>query len=92
MLKNTLEERAEALNKNGFCIKCLEKGHKRFDCKKNPTCAKCDRPGHQMLLHGLPTIQRRKYWEAQQAKAKEEAKNKPKQAEQDKAAEEEAIK
>ena len=92
LLKMGIEERAEALNKNGFCIKCLEKGHKRFDCKKNPTCAKCDRPGHQMLLHGLPTIQRRKYWEAQQAKAKEEAKNKPKQAEQDKAAEEEAIK
>ena len=105
LLNMGIEERARILNKHGFCFKCLKQGHKRFDCKENPTCAKCGMQGHQLLLHGLPTIQKRKAWEERQAKAKaeatakaeakakEEAKTKTQaSSEQEKAAEEEAIK
>ena len=52
LLAMSLQQRLESLKKQGFCYRCLHKGHVAKDCgvRLPPICKTC-KLGHQSMLH-----------------------------------------
>ena len=52
LLAMNLQQRMDSLKKQGFCYRCLHKGHVARDCgmRQPPICKTCNL-GHQSMLH-----------------------------------------
>ncbi|PIC52972.1 hypothetical protein B9Z55_002861 [Caenorhabditis nigoni] len=47
---SNLKERSSILEKDGRCLKCMQKGHKKDACKSNRKCFICNSPDHNTVL------------------------------------------
>ncbi|CAO4379232.1 unnamed protein product [Caenorhabditis nigoni] len=47
---SNLKERSSILEKDGRCLKCMQKGHKKDACKSTRKCFICNSPDHNTVL------------------------------------------